>query len=160
MSLTKVGGAGFDGSNVTMSFGKLGIRCVKATYAETIETETLSEMGAQQIDARSRGTYKNENAKITMTAVRFRTEFLPAMTDSDMTGVGFPIVITRTHPDLGSDSDLLENARLTGIPASVENSASIEVMELEFVYSQVRWGDKRQTINRLANVEPVGTVGF
>ncbi len=160
MGLRRVAGAGLDGSTVTATLGKLEVPLISASYADKLEPGKLSYMGSQQIDELTQGTYSTEDAKLKMSAVIFRTVVMPAMPSIGGGNVRMPIVIGRTHPDLGDDSDLLEGCRITNWPAAVENSNKAEEVELTCTIQQIKWTDQRKTINNLAGVVPSGTIGF
>lgn len=158
--IRRVAGVGFDGSTVTTTFGKVEIRCIKASYGDKLEKGTLSLMGSQEIDEITPGTYSIDDLKITMSAVRFRAEFMPAMPQTGGGNVAMPVVVGRVHPDLGEDSDLIENCYCTNWGAAVENSNKAEEVELTFKAKQIKWTNARKTINALAGVIPAGAVGF
>ncbi len=159
MSIRRVANIGLDGSTVTTTFGKVELRCIKAAYGDKLETAKLSLMGGQTIDEITQGTYATDDLKVTMSSMRFRTEFLPAMPPSGGGTVRMPIVVGRSHPDAGSDSDLLEGCRCTNWGAAVENSNKAEEVELTFVVQQIKWGDERKTINVLGP-GVIGAAGF
>jgi hypothetical protein len=158
--LRRVANVGLDGSTVSMSLGKLEIRILKAGYGDSLKPESLSYMGSQKIDETTPGIYETDEGSITMSAVKFRTELMPAMPTTGGGNVRIPIVFTRTHPDLGSDSDLCENCRFTNWAAALENSAKAEEVELKFKPQQIKWTDERKTINALVGAAPTGPVGF
>lgn len=152
MALRRVKNIGLDGSTVTATIGKREIRIVKASYGDKLEPAFLSEMGSQEQDEQSPGTYKTDEVKITMSSMRFRTEFMPAMPATGGGNVLLPIVIGRQHPDLGDDSDLLLDCRCTNWGAAVENSNKVEETELTFSVRQIKWTDERKTINQIYGV--------
>lgn len=158
--IRRVAGLGFDGSLVTTSFGKVEIRCVKASFGDKLDKGTLSLMGSQEIDEITPGSYSTEDLKVTMSAVRFRTEFMPAMPATGGGNVRMPVVIGRAHPDMGDDSDLCEDCQYMGATGSVENSNKPEEVELTFKVRQVKWTNERKTINQLAGTVPAGAIGF
>lgn len=160
MGLRRVAGVGFDGSTVSITLGKVEIRVIKAAYGDKLTPETLSYMGSQSQDEMSPGVYSTDDTKITMSAVKFRTEFMPAMPATGGGNIRIPIVVSRSHPDLGDDSDLLEDCRCTNIPAAVENSAKLEEVELTFKTRQIKWTNERKTLNALAGAVPTGAIGF
>lgn len=160
MGLRRVAGVGFDGSTVAIAFGKVEIRCMSASYGDGLKPEKLTYMGSQTIDEMSPGVYETEDAKIKMSAVKFRTEFMPAMPTQGGGNVRIPITVTRSHPDLGDDSDLLEGCRLMNLPAAIENSAKLEEVELTFSVQQIKWTNDRKTINALQGAVPVGASSF
>lgn len=157
--MKRVAGIGLDGSNVTTTFGKVEAKTIKATYGDTLSPEWLTYMGNQEQDEQTDGTYSTDEVTISFSAVVFRTIVMPAFPITGAGNVRIPIVVTRAHSDLGSDSDLLEMCRCVNWAASVENSATVEVVETKWTTKQIRWTDRRITINRLAGVEP-GANGF
>lgn len=152
MTMRKVQNVGLDGSTVSATIGKTAIRIIKASYGDKLEPGTLSYMGSQQIDEMTPGTYSVDDPKITMSAIRFRTEYMPLMPATGGGNVRMPIVIGRSHPDAGDDSDLLENCRCINWAAAVENSNKAEEVELVFKCQQIKWTDERKTINQLFGV--------
>ena len=160
MGLRRVAGVGLDGSLVTSTFGKLQIPCLKAEYADSLEPAFMSYMGSQQQDEQTPGSYKTENLKLTMSSVVFRTMFMPAMPSNGGGNIRMAVVIGVSHPDLGDDSDLLENCRCINWGAAWENSNKAVETPLEFTIQQIRWTNDRKTINQLNGVVPAGLVGF
>lgn len=158
--MQRVAGVGLDGSTVTASMGKLDLRLVKASYGDKLEPGFLSYMGSQQQDEQTQGSYKTDNAKLTMSAVEFRTKLMPAMPTNGGGNLRVPIVIGRSHPDLGDDSDLLEDCRCVNWAAAVENSNKAEEVELEYTVRQIKWTDERKTINAIAGSTAATTHGF
>lgn len=158
--LRRVAGVGFDGSTVSIGIGKADIRCLSSSYGDSLKPEALSYMGSQRIDEMSPGSYETEEAKLKMSSKVFRTELMPLLPQHGFGNVRIPITVTRSHPDLGDDSDLLENCRLTNIPAALENSAKLEEVELTFKPQQIYWTNERKTINALQGAVPVGLIGL
>lgn len=147
--MQQVANLGLDGSTVTATFGRAQIRCVKASYGDKLAKEKLREMGGQTIDEITQGTYDTDETKITMSSLRFRTEFMPLMPKTGGGNKVMTIVMGRRHPDLGSDSDALEGCQCTNLGAAVENSAKSETVELAFITRQIKWTNARKTINLL-----------
>jgi hypothetical protein len=158
--LRRVAGIGLDGSTVSTTFGKVPIPLIKCSYGDKLEPTYLSYMGSQTQDEQTQGTYKTDEAKITMSSVVFRTLFMPAMPSNGGGNVRFPLVVNREHPDLGDDSDLLENCRCVNWGAAVENSSKAEETELVLTIQQIKWTDDRKTINQLAGAIPAGASAF
>lgn len=153
MAIRRVANIGLDGTTVTFTIGKTEIRCIKASYADSLEPAFLTNMGSQEQDEQSPGTYKTEQGSVTMSSMRFRTEFMPRMPKTGGGNKRQSIVVGRQHPDLGDDSDLLEGCRFINLAAAVENSNKVEEVELKFTIQQIYWTDERKTINNLAGVE-------
>ncbi len=148
-ALRRVAGAGFDGSTVTTTLGKIEIPILKADYGDSLETAFLSYMGGQEQDEQSPGAYKTNNLKITISAMIFRSVVMPAFPLNGFGLTKLPIVIGRSHPEAGADSDLLIDCRCTNLAAAVENSNKIEETPLEFTVRQVKWTRRRMTINQV-----------
>jgi hypothetical protein len=149
-----------DGTSITMMFGRNQIACTKASYADKIETTAVSFMGSQAIDARTVGSYSTEEAKVSMDSVVFRAEFMPLLQRSGFGNEQIPIVFGYSHPDLGDDSDMLDQCRFTGTSQAIE--ASNKALEVEFgiVFNQLYLGDDRKTINQPNPAVPLGASKF
>lgn len=161
MALRQVANVGLDGSTVTVTFGKTEIKCVKASYGDKLSKEKLRAMGEQKISEITQGTYDTDETKITMSAVRFRTEFLPKMPKEGGGNVRLALVIGRSHPDLGRDSDMLDGCQCINWGAAVENSAKAEEVELAFITQQIYWTSARKTLNQLTTpIVGAGLSGF
>jgi len=153
MPMKRVQGNGLDGSNVSTTFGKTEIPLIEASYGDSLETETLTEMGAQEIDERSLGTYKVDDISLKMSSARFRASFLPALAANGFGNKPFPMVISMSHPDIGDDSDLLEQCRIVNLTEAKAAAATVLTVELKLVCNQIRWGSARATINRRRGVD-------
>lgn len=153
--LTRVAGIGFDGSSVSTTIGKVPIQLIKASYGDSLETQWVQLMGQQTQGEQSMGSYKTTELSITMTAFVFRTVFLPAMPQNGGGNIYLPLVIGRSHPQLGDDSDLLDACRILNLSAAVENSAKVEEIELKGSITQIYWGDSRKTLNYIVRTNEV-----
>lgn len=160
MAIRRVIGIEVDGSIVTTTFGRHEIPCLKASYGDTLETAFLVEMGSQKNAAQTPGTYKTEDATFTFRSTVFRARVMPLMPKFGGGNIIIPIVIGFSHPDIGSDSDLLSGARFTGWKAAYENSNKAAEIEIKATVLQVRWTSRRQTINALNGAVPVGASKF
>ncbi len=149
MTMKRVQNIGLDGSTVTLTIGRHQIPCLSGSYGDSLETETVSYMGSQRIDERTAGTYKTEPGKVKMTSIVFRAQLYPLLQKRGYGTEKFQAVFTVQHPDLGSDSDLLDGARFTSIAEAYENSAKSQEVEFGVVYDQLYLGDERKTINKL-----------
>ena len=150
--MQRVVGSGIDGTNVSITIGKTVIPCVKAAYGDNLDPQYLPAMGSQERGEKTRGVYKVNDAEITMSTVIFRTVFMPALPANGAGNVQFPIVVLRSHPELGDDSDLLERCSVMDISASVENSSKAEEVPVKFSVGQVKHTDRRVCINALDGV--------
>ncbi len=155
MTMRRVNRIALDGTTVNITIGRHLIACISASYGDKLETETLTPMGFQTIEERTRGTYKTEDAKIKMSAVTFRAELAPLLPKEGYGVVPIPIVIGYSHPDLGSDSDLLARARFSGIAQAVENSAKVLEVEFGLIFDQLYLTDRRITLNVLNPNVPI-----
>lgn len=160
MSITRNKRLGLDGSTVTWKLGTLDVPLVSASYGDSLSTEFQPTMGSQERGEQSRGTYSCEDAKIVMSSAVYRTILAPALPVNGAGNLLLPIVISYVHPDLGDDSDLLEDCRLVTPTTSLENSSKIINVELTFTVAQIRWTDRRVTINTLDGVEETGENGL
>ncbi len=160
MTMRRVKHIALDGTTVTLTMGRHEIACLSASYADKIETETLSHMGSQSIDERTSGAYKTEEAKIRMSATVFRSDLAPLFAQNGYGVEMIPIVIAYTHPDIGDDSDLLSEARFTGISAATEASAKALEVEFGIVFNQLYLTNRRVTINKLDPKQPLPASKF
>jgi hypothetical protein len=160
MPMRRVKKIALDGTSITMMFGRNQIPCTKASYADKLETAVLSHMGSQTIDARTMGTYSTEEAKVSMDAVVFRAEFAPILQVSGYGNEQFPIVFAYLHPDLGDDSDLLDQCRFTGLSQALENSNKALEVEFGIVFNQLYLTNNRITINQPNPAVPLGASRF
>lgn len=160
MTMRRVNKIALDGTSITMMFGRNQVACTKASYADKLETATLSHMGSQAIDARTMGSYSTEEAKVSMDSVVFRAEFQPLLQKSGYGNEQIPIVFGYSHPDLGDDSDLLDQCRFTGLAQAVENSNKALEVEFGIVFNQLYLGDDRRTINQPNPAVPLGASKF
>jgi hypothetical protein len=160
ISLQRVNRLALDGSTVSMYFGRAVIECLKATYGDKIETQTVTQMGSQEISARTRGTYSTEEATITMDTQVYRSELAPLL---DYDGFGnrtLPIIIQYYHPDIGDDSDLLDRARFVGGGAATENTANPLTVDIKIAFDQLYWTNERKTRNQLSVNTALGEGAF
>lgn len=153
-------GAGFDGSTVTTTLGKTELKLIKASYGETLDKGVLSYMGSQTQDEITPGNYKTDDLKMTMSSVIFRGIFLPRLPTQGFGNVALPFVISRAHPSIGSDSDLLLGCYCKNLAAAIENSNKAEEVELAWQITQIKWTNARKTINALKGAVPVGAVAL
>lgn len=147
--LRRVVGAEFDGTVLHYVFGRTMIPLLSASYGDSLAPEKISDMGSQTIDAMTLGKYDTTEGTIKMRSSVYRSDLLGNLPQNGFGNLGLPIVILMDHPDLGSDSDLLQGARLIAPSAPHENSSKPEEVELKIVYRQVYWTDRRVTINRV-----------
>src|SRR4051812_47620142 len=104
MTIHRVNRIAVDGTTVYVTFGRHQLALTKASYGDKITTATISEMGVQDISARSPGTYETDPVKTTMESVRYHAEFAPLLQNDGFGNEKIPIVIGTVHPDLGDES--------------------------------------------------------
>lgn len=160
MSIKRVNRIAADGTTVTTTFGRHRIAALKASYGDKLETETLNEMGSQSIDARSPGKYSTDEFTITFEYVTFRERVSPLLQKDGFGNEKIPIVVGTFHPDLGSDSDLLDRCRFVGQKENPENTATPRSVECTFTVDQIYWGESRKTRNKLRPDLPLAASKF
>lgn len=160
MALRRAIGIEVDGSIVTTTFGRHEIPCLKASYGDGLEPSFLVEMGSQRSAAQTPGTYKQEDCSITMRSTVFRARFMPLMPKYGGGNIIIALVVGFSHPDIGTDSDLMTGARCTNWKAAYENSNKAAEIELKWTFLQLFWTSKRQTINALRGAVPTGASKF
>lgn len=160
MAIRRVIGIEVDGSIVTTTFGRHEVPCLKTSYGDALETAFLVEMGSQRNAAQTPGTYKTEDATFTFRSTVWRARMMPLFPKYGGGDVIIPIVVGFTHPDMGSDSDLLQGARFTGWKAAYENSNKAAEIEVKATILQILWTSQRKTINALRGAIPVGASKF
>ena len=160
MGIRHLDGTALDGTTIQVTFGRQEIKCLKATYGDKIETATLTEMGSQKIDYRTRGTYSTVEGKFSFESTTFRAIFAPLLQKDGFGNEKLPIIVGFWHPDLGDDSDLLDKARFVGLDQALENSNKALEVEVTIVYDQVYWTDNRITINQRDTTTGLGPSNF
>lgn len=160
MTMRRVNKIALDGTNITMMFGRNQVQCTKSSYGDKLETTTISYMGSQAIDARTMGSYSTDEAKVSMESVVFRAEFLPLLQKSGYGNEQIPIVFGYSHPDLGDDSDMLDQCRFTNLAQAIDNSNKALEVEFGIVFNQLYLGEDRITINQPNPAVPLGASKF
>jgi len=150
--MQRVLGIGLDGTTISITLGRTVVPCTKGSYGDSLDPQFLTAMGSQAQDECTPGTYKTDDAKFTMSMVVYRTVFMPALAKNGAGNVRFNIVVGFEQPDLGDDSDLLENCTVKGAGGAIENSSKPLEVEVTFRVQQIRWTDARTTWNRLPGV--------
>lgn len=154
MGLRRVVGAGLDGSTVTLTIGKIEVPAISASYGDKLDKAKLAHMGAQQTDEITLGTYDAPEGEIKVSSVTFRSIIMPAMPPYAGGNVRLPIIVGFEHPDLGSDSDFLEDCYLNNWAQAVQNSNAAFEVPLKVTIRQIYWTDQRKTINQLRGLPP------
>src|SRR5512145_2020196 len=116
----RVRGVELDGTNITMVIGRTQIDILKCSYGDKLTPEKLRQMGRQDIDSITRGIYDTDDGKFTLAASVFRGELAPLLDTEGFGNRVIPLIFNFNHPELGSDSDLME-ARIVSITGSGEN---------------------------------------
>ncbi len=144
---TRVIGVEYDGSSANLTFGVHLVPILKADYGDSLEPDPVIQTGSQAIAAYTPGSYKVKQAKITFRSSVFRTDILPRMPGSGFGNVRISLVVNFIHPEIGADSDLLQDARIMDIGAAIE--ASNKGLEVETTWQpiQILWGSARKRIN-------------
>ena len=137
MTIQRVGGRGLDSTMTGVTIGKLDMPYISAAYDDSVEPGFLSHAGSQAQDEQSEGAYKTEMLKLKISAMVFRSIFLPAMPRSRMSSLLLPVVVGFQHEDIGTDSDLLHNCRFVAWPQSIENDVKVLEVELSATIQQI-----------------------
>ncbi len=158
--IQRVVGTEFDGTSVTTTFGRHPIKATKAAYKDSLEVEKLSSMGSQGQDAMTAGTYKTDQVSLTFRSSVFRSQLMPLFPTNGGGNIPVQIVVSFSNPQIGSDSDLLENCRCVNWAAACE--ASNKGLEVETMWEtlQIRWTSDRKTLNALNGAVPNGASTF
>lgn len=146
--MNRVNRIALDGSTVTASIGRHEIRLEKASYGDKLEIGTFTGMGSQQIEARTPGSYKVDDLKLSVEAIEFRTKLYPLLQQDGFGGEGVSVTISFSHPDAGDDSDMCAFCRITSTALSIANDNKAQVVEVTLNPIQIYWGSERKTINR------------
>jgi len=160
MTVRSVSRTTFDGTTLSITFGRHTVPCISASYGDKVDPQHLSAMGSQQIDEVTEGGYSTERGSIKMTAKTFRSIVAPLMQERGFGSERIGVVATFYHPDTGDDSDYLEGCRIIGLKQALENSNSATTVELELDYCQIYWTNDRITINKLDTSEPLYSSNF
>ena len=149
-------GLEFDGSLVQVTIGRTTIPCMSAKYGDNLAPELLRFMGEQTIAAMTPGTYEVEDGELKLSASVIRGDLAPLLDQYGFGNRRLNVVVSRTHPDMGTDSDLLHDCRFIGLAAAVENTNKAEETPIKIKYRQIYWTDRRITINALDTSAPLG----
>lgn len=148
--IQRIRGYELDGTTITMVIGRTQFDILKCSYGDKLSPEKLRQMGRQDIDSITRGTYDTDDGKFSVAASVFRGELAPLL---DVEGFGnrvIPVIFCFNHPELGNDSDLME-ARIISLSGSGENSSKPNENELGLIIRQIWWTNERKTINDLGD---------
>ena len=148
--IQRVRGVELDGTNITMVIGRTQIDVLKCSYGDKLSPEKLRQMGRQDIDSITRGTYDTDDGKFSVSASVFRSDLMPLLDTEGFGNRPIPVIFCFNHPEIGSDSDLME-ARIISISGSGENSSKPNENELGLIIRQIWWTNERKTINDLGD---------
>jgi hypothetical protein len=158
MAIFNPDGNEFDGSCNSVIIGSDTIPSLSATYADGLDTGDVVSMGNQGIDAVTQGIYKRDEAKIKFRSSIFRVYLMPLFRQNGFGNQRFQIVVVKTHPDIGDDSDLLNNCRCVNVSASIEASNKGDEVETVWKIGKggIAWTDERKTIFNAATADAGG----
>lgn len=151
-------GLNFDGSTVHVTVGKIEIPVISASYGDNMEAEWVYRLGTQTPEDDTPGQYKPEDGTIKMSDKNLRVHLLPALAKYGAGNTRVKAVITRSHPEMGSDSDALLGFRFMGIKSSIEAGAKGIEAEIKVRYRLVQWGDARKMFGNPKGTGAVGRV--
>lgn len=151
-------GLNFDGSTVHITVGKIEIPVISESHGDNVKKEFVWKLGAQVPEADTPGQYEPEEGSIKMTTVNARTKLFPALARLGAAGTRVNAVITMFHPDIGDDSDLLEDFSILGGKQAVEASSKSIEIEFKTRYRLVRWTRRRICFGNPGGTGAVGSV--
>lgn len=160
MTIRRVERIGLDGTCISVTIGRTTIPFRKTSYGDKLETDAGSDMGSQQIDYRTRGTYTTDEFDGEIEEVNFREILQPLLKTDGFGNEHLPIVVSETHPQLGYDSDLLENFRFGAISNTYQNDNKVLVRSVKGTFDQLYLGEDRKTINQFDLTVPLGAPNF
>lgn len=144
--IRRVNRIALDGTTVTLTVGTHVLKCSKQSYGDSLTTSMVSNLGSQKQDGQTPGSYKTDQPSFTLFAAEYR-ELLDGFPSNGFGNYFVPVVVTYSHPDLGSTSDLLENFRFLTQSTSAEAGEKAIEQEVKGSCMQIYWGEKRKTLN-------------
>lgn len=151
-------GLNFDGSTVHMTVGKIEIPLISASYGDAVKSEWTYRTGIQVPEDDTPGQYEPEEGSMKISDVNARVILFPALAKFGAANTRRVAVVTRTHPEIGTDSDMLVGFRIMGTKASIEASAKGQEMEFKVRYRIVAWSERRMMFGNPSGTGAVGTV--
>lgn len=142
MTIRRVG-LNFDGSCVHMTIGKAEIPLISSSHGDNVKAEWVYRMGLQVPEADTPGQYEPEEGTIKMSGVNARTLLYPLLPQFGAANVRRIAVVSFSHPEIGTDSDLLRDFRIMGSKMSLEASAKGTEVEFKVRYRYVAWTERR-----------------
>lgn len=144
MSLTQTDKNSFDGACNSVIIVTTRVPALKASYDDKIDKGSVTPMGTQGPGSTTLGTYAASDAKITFRSEDFRLLVLPMFPAVGAGNYEVPICVNKTHPELGSDSDLLLRCCIVGLSAAIENSNKADEVETTWkICGGIQWTDNR-----------------
>lgn len=149
--LRRINGYELDGTCITMTLGRTQVDITKCAYGDSLTPEELRVMGKQTIEALTRGGYATDGGAFTLPGSVWRAELGPKLDAEGFGNREYPIIFSYTHPELGSDSDLVM-ARIIKLGASGEQGGKAQENEFGLKIRQIFWTEDRKTINDLGDI--------
>ena len=147
-----------DGSCFTLTIGLTEIPYLSMSYSDNVAPEWVYETGSQVPTADTPGQYKPGDGKLKLRNSVARAIILPNLPQFGAANAKTQAVCNFLHPDVGADSDLLEDFRILGGAASFEASAKAAEIELSIRYRLVRWTDRRICFGNPRGGGAIGTL--
>jgi hypothetical protein len=151
-------GLNFDGSTVHITIGRIEIPVISAGYGDNLKSEWVYRTGTQVPEADTPGQYEPEEGSLKLSDVNARTLLLPALAKYGAGNTRVVCVVTRSHPEMGTDSDALLGFRVMGLKASIEASAKGQELEFKTRYRLVQWTERRIMFGNPGGTGAVGSV--
>jgi hypothetical protein len=151
-------GLNFDGSTVHVTVGKIEIPVISATYGDNLKSEWVYRLGTQIAEDDTPGQYETEEGTLKMSDKNYRLDLMPALAKYGAGNTRVKAVITRTHPEMGTDSDALLGFRVMGAKSSPEAGAKGLEIEIKTRYRVVQWTNARKVFGNPTGTGAVGRV--
>jgi hypothetical protein len=158
-STVKQIGLGFDGSTVWVQIGRLLLPALTLEGGDSLEGSMLPYMGIQGNSEQTPGSYKSEDHKTKFTAPIWYAVVLPALGNT-FGNLFLPIVAGNSHPQIGTTSVLLWNARIMKTMIKLANDNKAQEIETSGHVQQYFHGTGRYTINNPTGSGYTGSSGF
>jgi len=141
--IRRVRGLEFDGSCINITLGLTQIPHISFSYSDNVSSEWVREMGSQIPVADTPGIYETEDGSLKMRSSVARELLFPRLPQFGAANAIMQAVSNFVHPDIGFDSDLLEDFRIMGSKSSLENSAKGIEAEFAVRYRLIKWTNQR-----------------
>jgi len=144
----------FSGLSYIVHIGRAEYAFQKVTYADKLDgVELLTNIGFQQLSARTRGVYKVDPSSVTM----LRGEWDRMMKKFPSNGFGnflFPVTITGRDPELPQSVDRLLNCSILSNKQDIEATGKATIVEFTMQPQQIVWNGKTINLRRNAPQRP------